>query len=618
MSQNKKITFEGVDNGVLDLMDKYRRKAEDTYGELLRDAQRLNSSSSEQLRLIQDRIRELEKENRLRAEAQRQELQSQFARLSAGATPERVRELRGQLSTGLSYVGRESSGESTLLSMVKDILVQMKKSDSESQKTKRQQLDKVNQDWDNKRALWEQEVREDPSGVKRAIHQGKANWFERGFMGRGDYSNASEYEKEKRQYQEGVLGQEGGSNKQESFFGALLKIEALKAILRSVTGVISSLSNAQSGDQLMNDMVGSIPFIGPMLSMPRKRMIDEQFNAQVPLNRLRGRTGQNNGMFSVEGAGFSIAETMPVADQVAIASGSGANNKSNTINSLLLERAFSLDRSTTQGMFSSSRMTGDTKTIVEQVATVMNLMPSLRNDRTQLNEILTLQNSLIQQQSQIVESVNTDAVTQAIATFRGFGGGFDDTRAMERISTINSSLMNPANDFQKARNFGVLSKLKPGSSYFELLESQEKGVYEKGFMGETMQQLEKEFGGGDAMMLAMKQRFGLSASATRTLYEGYKKNRGAFDNISGFSDLKSLGINLEGEASAMTSERERESAMISDAFVQGVTPGMRMAGKLMAGDFIEAINNAKLDIGPFNLKFGWAANLMKNLVPNDE
>lgn len=625
MANNKKITFEGVDNGVFTLMDKYRQTAEKTYQELLRDAKALNIASSDQIKLIQSRVKELEKENRLRLEATKLELSGQYARLSQNATPNQRRALLDDMRGRISEAGSEFRQENMMLSVLKEILDEMKtaeannKKNAEDEKKQRQeQISQINDQWETRKSLWEQELSEDPEGVRKNIRSKRITWFERAFMGkRGDFEG-SEYDQEKLTYQRNRQGEK--EKEPESFFGALLKMEILKSILRSAQGMVGAMSNAQSGDQLLNQMVGEIPFIGPFLSMPRTRMIDEQFKAQVPLNKLMARTGNSSNMFSVENAGFSISETMPIAEQVALAKGSGKNNEKDTINSILLERAFAIDRGVLNQMFSSNRLTNNPNNIVQTVALLMNQIPSLRADRTQLQEILTLQNTLIEQQSQIVERVNPESTAQVIAAFRDVGGSFSDTRANSRIASINNALSNPSNDFQKARNFGVLSKLNPGGNYFNMLEMQEQGINQPGFLSETLKQLEKEFGGGPAFMLAVKQRLGLSATSTRQLVGAYQKNRSMFDNITGTSSsaLKDLGIDLSSEAGGLTSERERETAMISDAFVKGAVPGLRMAGKLMAEDFVEALKNTKVDIGPFNLGFGWAGSMLEKLVPNGQ
>lgn len=619
MATNKKISFEGVDNGVFTLMDKYRQTAEKTYQELLRDAKALNLASSDQIKLIQARVKELEKENRLRLEATKLELSGQFARLAPTATPNQRRALLDDMRGRISEAGSEFRQENMMLSVLKDILDEMRKSEAENKKNaedekkqRQEQIDQINDQWETRRSLWEQELSEDPEGVRRNIRSKRVTWFERAFMGkRGDFEG-SEYDQEKLTYQRNRQREREGEP--ESMFGALLKMEILKATLRSANNVVGAFSNAQSGDQLLNQMVGEIPFIGGLLSMPRTRMIDEQFKAQVPLNKLMARTGRNANMFSVDNAGFSISETLPLAEQIAVAKGSGKDNQKDTINSILLERAFAIDRGTLNQMFSSNRLTNNPNNIVQTVALLMNQIPSLRSDRTQLQEILTLQNTLIEQQSQIVERVNPESTSQVIAAFRDVGGSFADSRAMARIASINNALSNPSNDFQKARNFGVLSKLNPGGSYFEMLEGEEQGINTPGFLSETMKQLQKESGGGDAFRLAVKQRFGLSASSSRLLTDAFTKNRGIFDGITGSvpDALKDLGIDLSSEAGGLTSERERETAMISDAFVKGAVPGLKMAGKLMAEDFVEALKNMKVDVGPFDIKFGWVEKLIPN------
>ena len=205
-------------------------------------------------------------------------------------------------------------------------------------------------------------------------------------------------------------------------------------------------------------------------------------------------------------------------------------------------------------------------------------------DTTQFQEILQLQNTLVAKQTEVMETADPKVATGIIAAFKDVGGSFGDARAGARINQISGALSGPGNDFQQARNMQVLSKIKPGASMFETMEMQEKGINQEGFLSETMGQLQKEYGGGDAMMMAVKDRLGLGAGATRKLVEQYQEDPTTFDDFAGSNDELTDKLDLQKMGSKNTSKRDKQKAVVSDAFVSGAGAGMLAVGKQFGGE----------------------------------
>lgn len=400
--------------------------------------------------------------------------------------------------------------------------------------------------------------------------------------------------------QEGMLGGGGGGQQQsQSLFAAILGAEAVKGLVSRISRIGGAMAGAQSGEQFMADALKGIPLLGELIGSAIGRHQEESYNAQVGTNRLRGRMGRG-GMFSASNLGYSIAETMPLAEEVVTALGTGAGYRGRTRDVMGAERAFSLDRGTLIESLKQQRMS-DSGDLEKNISIVYNTMKNKGfisdTDTTQFQEILQLQNSLLSKQSEVMETTDSRAATGIIAAMRSVGGSFGDARANTRISQISGALASPGNDFQKARNMQVLSKLNPGASLFELMEMQEKGIAQQGFLGETLKQLEKETGGGEGMMLATQSRLGLGAATTRKLVEAFQKDRTMFDTFGGGKAELQEKLDLEAMGTKLTPKREQEQARISDAFVSGATKGMIQVGKEFGKNVAQMLKESGIPLG---------------------
>lgn len=384
----------------------------------------------------------------------------------------------------------------------------------------------------------------------------------------------------KLQTQQEMLGSKAEDKQQQSLFGAILGAEAVKGIASKISQIGGAMAGAQSGEQFMADALRGIPILGEMIGGAVGRHQEESYQAQLGTNTLRGRMGRG-GMFSATGLGYSIAETMPLAEQIVTALGEGTNYQARTREVMGAERAFALDRGTLMDMLKQQRMQADGD-LGRNISVVYNTMKDkgfiTEGDTTQFQEILQLQNTLLTKQSEVMETTDPQVATGIISAFKTVGGSFGDARAAGRISQISTALAGPSSDFQRARNMQVLSKIKPGATLFETMEMQEKGIAQEGFLAETLKQLERETGGGEGMLLATQARLGLGAAATRKLVEGFQSDRTMFDDFAGGKGELMDRLDLGTMGARLTPRREQEQARISDAFVSGASDGMIQVG----------------------------------------
>lgn len=581
MSNEKKIGFKGDVSGFLSELTKANQQVKDYYNNSIQNATKLSNSTQQQTEYIklqtkatESRIQALKKEQEtliqtFELEKQRIKNQQASGTLTAEQAKSQIKSASGTLNSQL----REGDLRIKDLDKVVELLRGVKDEIS---------IAAMKEIAENKRGVLEQ--------LKEFKKVSPDKLFEK-------YSPEEVMKLQKQQ--ELLKADSPEKKKEQSIFGAILGAEMVKSLASKINQVGTAMSGAQSGEQFLADALKAIPIVGGLIGGMVGRHQEESYKAQVGTNRLRGRAGRGS-MFGFSNLGYGINETMPIAEQAVTALGSSSDIRGVTGDVVSSERAFSLDRGTLMDMLKNQRMQNDGD-LSKNISVVFNTMKSRGfisdKDTTQFEEILKLQNTLVQKQSEVMEVVDPNKATGVIAAFKGVGGSFGDARAGGRISQISGALSSPGNDFQKARNLQVLSKLKPDASLFELEEMQEKGIMQEGFLGETLRQLEKETGGGEGMLQATKSRLGLGAEATRTLVEQFQANRTRFDKFSGTEGELMGELDLMSKASALTPEREKEQARISDAFIEGPIKGLKQVGIEFSKNVAEAIKESGIPFG---------------------
>ncbi|HUV84413.1 MAG TPA: hypothetical protein VMV86_01825, partial [Methanosarcinales archaeon] len=305
---------------------------------------------------------------------------------------------------------------------------------------------------------------------------------------------------------------------------------------------------------------------------------------QIASNRLIAVTGRGT-KGGLEKYGYNSAQAAELELETAQAAGkSSASSRAGQV--AILEKGVGLDKGTIMQMLRDTRITGNNADMIKNVAQVVSMIPSLREDRTKLQETLSLQSSFIQQQGQNLESVDRKSVTAMMATFDSIGGRFskDPAHAMKVMQSVNQSLSNPQGDFAQARNFQVLQKLNPNASYVETMKMQEQGILQGGFLEGTLGQLKRETGGGDGLTIALKQMTGLSMSTAEKVAQAFEKDPDKFKGFKGTDkDLdKMFGVKgEEGKIKAagenLTSSQEKSIAEIGSAFATSFVDGFKVS-----------------------------------------
>jgi len=583
MANSKTVKFGGDISNLKSAFQEANRTSKDYYNKVLTDATKLSNSTVQQTQFIKLQTKAIQ--DNIASKKQEQET------LIKTFNIEKAR-IENQRKAGA--LSREEAAQQ-IKTGSRGVSEQLKKGDLEIKG-----LDKVIQGLKSvKDEISLQAMKEISSDKKGVLEQIKA--FDKAAAG-GPGKLYEKYTPEqvmKLQSQKEMLSRDPEAKREQSVFGAILGAEAVKGVLSKVSQVGGAMAGAQSGEQFLADALKGIPIFGEMIGGAIGRSQQESYQAQTGVNRLRGRTGGGR-MFSASNLGYSITETMPLAEQVATALGTGSNIQNRTRNVMGAERAFALDRGTLTEILKQQRMQ-DSGDLGKNVSVVYNTMKEkgfiTDKDTTQFQEILQLQNNLLAKQSEVMETTDPQVATGIISAFKTVGGSFADARAGGRIAQISGALAGPGNDFQKARNMQVLSKIKPGASLFETMEMQEKGIAQEGFLAETLKQLEKETGGGEGMLLATKSRLGLSAGATRKLVEQYQGDRTIFDKFGGTKAELEGQLDLQKMGSKLTANRDKEQARISNAFVEGAIPGMKQVGVEFGRDVGKMLKESGIPMG---------------------
>lgn len=600
MATNKKITFQGADGGLLQTMERIKRQSEEMYNRTITQAKKVSESGREQLAFIEMQAKalerknaQLERERKILNETHRENIlainrEQMAGRISPAQAQQQRRDLINERGQRISDIDVQSSQNTETSSLLRELIETVKLTARE-------------------------EIAEDRKDVERGIRE------EDRLRRRGRVDEIRDEEALVTGVQRDMIGSSGDKSIFKDVLLANLVTEGLKGIFKGVSNVVNTTMNAQEGSEMLLPQIISqfsplgLP-IGNLIAQPYMRHLDAQFglNKASGLNIATGGRAINTG--SLSALGYTLEESQGVARDIMLARGTNRGVGGRTRDALSLERGMGLDRGVIMQMFRDMRMTGDQMDIVRNTASVLNTMGVDMSDRVLMGELLQTQSNLIQQQGQAVQTVNRGAITSMMGAFGGLGGRFQqDPQFLQRtLSQVNSAFVQPQNEFAQARQFGVLSQLNPNASYFQLLEMQEKGIFQSGLLGGTLSSLQREMGQDpEAMMVAFKQMTGLGAETTRNIIQGYLLDPDRFKGFQGSEQeaMEMLGVSpsrLRAEAGRddILPERIRSMAEVQDAFVTGGIEGMKTLGKQLGEDIVEQIKKADFNINIFGVKVG--------------
>ena len=284
--------------------------------------------------------------------------------------------------------------------------------------------------------------------------------------------------------------------------------------------------------------LGIIPIVGEALSQIAGRAVEEATQLLSAQAGLRATGAQLGYGADFTRFGLNRAAANQEAQGLLQARGAGAGTITRDLSqTLALRKGTGLSQGAVFGAARAQRVT-DGGSLGQQIGSLAELLEEqgvLRagGDTTRLTELLEIQNTLIEDQSQTIENVNQQGIARTISAFQGLGGSFADRRASGTIQTINRAVTDPQGDFRESFVLRELRDLMPDASLFELREAQEKGIFENPELFERLfKSIQARGGTEDSVLLQLKEFFNLSFSQTRKLYEGVNSDPEFFKKFS--------------------------------------------------------------------------------------
>lgn len=546
----RRISFSAVDNGVSTTLDKLRRSSQEISRGMIEEARKYSQSGKQQIEFIEQQIKAIERRNRLEREGREMSARETF---QAGGSKADFQKTMGTLRI-------ESEQDEMQIKLLRELIETIRLTSKE-------------------------EIAEDKKSVIDRIQEQKRGFLSSMIFGK---TALSPEDRLKLSLQEEELGGKGKAGGRGGVMGDVFAGTFLANTLSQMMRAVAMLPQARNEEEVIGNMLQELPFGLGVIGGAYSRSTQEQLQAQVSRNRLRGLTGRNTS-FGFAQYGLDISASNELAAGVM---GAAGTSNINVENAIAAQRAFSLDPGLLQERLRVGRFSGGQDQFLSEITKLL-AASGLQEDRVLFAELLRNQTQLVQEFSQSSEVVNQGIATNAIMAFNQVGGGFSmsDPRSIQRISQINQALAKPGNDIMRAENFSVLRRMNPNAGIFDIMQMQEQGLQTPGFLQGVLGGIDNRFGGNDQMaMMALQQRLGLSFSATRQLYQNRQAimsgqmTKEDIENIMSEAEVRKVGqIN--------TADLEKSAAAISNAFVDGALDGMLKVADLTGERIAEKVKS---------------------------
>lgn len=570
MADEKKIVFSGQDNGA-------SQTASKIYNTILSNAKKYTETLKEQTTYINAQIKALEKKAKLESSQANKNL-NETNELWLHANPRD----KDRYSGRAQEIRKGLDDSKAVLDMLKNIYQEERRHTSAAEKAEKinnSQSLSSEQRHQAMKSLARQEVRENKEGVRKKIISAE----------KSDYADLDPQSAEKLMYQKSLIGgKQEGSKGDNNVFAAIVGAN----IIQQIANALQTAGGAKTGEQGLNSLVSAIPYVGGLASTVLERNREEQQNTGLSQYKLQAVTGSKftgSDIPDHSDFGYSKRADFSILGNLIAASGTTKGYGKNLEQARVLDRGLGLSTETITQIVKDIRTTRSSADITQIASDVLRANPELRKEQTKFTEILSQTSQLTNQLASQGENVNIRDSAGIVGSLRSIGGSFaDPILGPQRMMSINSSLTNPGSEFQKARSFGVLSKLNPGASYFQLLEAQEKGIGQKGYLSGILKQFSKEGGNEENTALQVMTNLGIPASTARKLVQEYRKNPKKFDSFTGGKNDIDRILGLTDRAKENTSNGDKSEARTDNAYLISSLNGLGQAVKETA----KALTNA--------------------------
>lgn len=431
-------------------------------------------------------------------------------------------------------------------------------------------------------------------GFQRTIAEDKdqaKKWFETVSKKPGRFDALTPEDKLKfKVYQEYFGGGKDKDEKSKSNFWPTLWGTLGGNVLARTFDKLGGIASATTGQHAVAQALGSIPIAGSFLGSVYGRHYDALENAQAGRMRYRSIVGRGQGVGGV-GYGMTGGEVGMLGAELALQRGSGADLGGRLTDQMALERAYGLDRgmlfklSKGERFGGGSAMSGVTGLIKDVGKEIFK-----GGDFSRLPELIEFQTQVQEQQLDALGRIDSKSTRGVMGAFMELGGKYAMSSKYQQ--GIQGALTGPSNEWQRARQLSVLSKLDPSASRWKLMEMMEGGLYTPGYMGGVMGAIRQTAGSGEAgmeLLYGMLGSKGWNRRDVRNLYQKWQENPALFDKLGSEDQLKDI-LGIRGRGKKMTPYTAVNAAAVETAYESSPWKGFGEIFGQSVGEFSKAIS----------------------------
>lgn len=549
---NNTVTFKVAGNDVISFIDRIKSKSDELTNKMLADAKQQSNSSREQLKLVEDQVKALERRNRVEAEATRGILRERRDALK------QQNEIEFQAKSA-NIQARTDLGTGKKNTMIGDAAAARDIKDEHVDKEYRDQLIALREQ-ERQSVMQSKLLKDNIETIKSTsniqLAQLKRNNGE--LVDELD-KNATPMQELAKDIAEEKYHDKTKDPKEEKqgpgFLSSMLSVENLNKFLNNAQTFTSTqngfdlIKPASTGiGQIVGGLLGGI--IGTLIEPGGGTIMGagiggslgstigggvgefEQRRAMAAQDFLKARYGYEattqrsiDHIGNTANMGLSASEFMQVMKQVAVASGSSKRANENALDVVSMQKGLGISQETSQQFLTLFR--GTQKDISNLVAGVMEKGKNglfAGGDYTFLNEFLGKMANLQSSLRQNTDDVSTGAAYDILNRFNSLGGAFraSDPRSSGLINQINNALVHPSSDAGNALSFMALRQSNPNMGIADLMMEREKGLSSPTYLKSMLQYIDMMGGDDQFKRMNIAGLLGVNQAAAKRIYDNRK------------------------------------------------------------------------------------------------
>ncbi|HPI19231.1 MAG TPA: hypothetical protein PKY56_02575 [Candidatus Kapabacteria bacterium] len=383
-------------------------------------------------------------------------------------------------------------------------------------------------------------------------------------------------------------------------------------------GLPGQIIGETAGEYMAADVAQIIPVIGDAASQALKKHLQEKEEASRASNILAGITGYSE-WISRTSLGYDYSETLPIAADLARKRGYAGDIKQDVLNTIALSKAYGVQPGEITSYEGIQRYTTSREGATVDIKNLIEIMKKEfgGGDYSRLMEFTNAQSQIIESKSSLMNAVNPLSISTGLEAIYSIGGMYTN-KPEEMLNKLDQSLMNPQGEYNQALSYMALSQVSPKSSWLDIQQMQEGGIYTPGYMSKIMENIRGMYGGGEEGAIALMNELGLGAGQAKTLWESYKQNPELFSTITSIREIMPTPQGVQDKYFTDTYQRgvglttsiQQQQAAISNAYAESAAKGLEKSFDLLS-DKIDELSSSILGLSNSNSTM---QNILKTVV----